>query len=48
MQGEQPAGRADDALAKSQIEFFDVHLRGAPREALYRVPLVPSARFETR
>jgi len=29
-------------------EFFDVHLRGAPREALYRAPLVPAARFETR
>jgi len=28
-------------------EFFDVHLRGAPREALYRAPLVPAARFET-
>jgi predicted dienelactone hydrolase len=29
-------------------EFFDVHLRGAPREALYSVPLVPAARFETK
>lgn len=29
-------------------EFFDVHLRGAPREALYRAPLVPAARFEHR
>lgn len=29
-------------------EFFDVHLRGAPREPLYSGPLVPAARFETR
>jgi predicted dienelactone hydrolase len=28
-------------------EFFDVHLRGAPREALYRAPLMSAARFET-
>lgn len=29
-------------------EFFDVHLRSAPREALYSGPLVPVARFESR
>jgi predicted dienelactone hydrolase len=29
-------------------EFFDVHLRGAPREALYGGPLVPGARFEAK
>jgi dienelactone hydrolase len=29
-------------------EFFDVHLRGAPREALYRAPLMSAARFETK
>lgn len=29
-------------------EFFDVHLRGAPREALYSGPLVSGARFETK
>ncbi|MCI0332423.1 MAG: family membership [Planctomycetes bacterium] len=29
-------------------EFFDVHLRGAPREALYRGPLMSAARFETK
>lgn len=29
-------------------EFFGVHLRGAPREALYYGPLVVGARFETR
>jgi len=29
-------------------EFFDVHLRGASREALYEAPLVPAARFEAK
>jgi predicted dienelactone hydrolase len=28
-------------------EFFDVHLRGAPRDPLYRAPLMSAARFET-
>lgn len=38
-------------LASSALyvrEFFDVHLRGAPREAVYSVPLVAGARFEAR
>jgi hypothetical protein len=30
------------------LEFFDVHLRGAPREALYRAPFVSAAHFETK
>lgn len=29
-------------------EFFDVHLRGAPREALHAAPLVAGAKFETK
>jgi predicted dienelactone hydrolase len=29
-------------------EFLDVHLHGAPREALYRAPLMPAAHFETK
>ncbi len=29
-------------------EFFDVHLRGAPRERSYSGPLMPAARFETK
>jgi len=29
-------------------EFFDIHLRGAPRQALYSRPLVPGVRFETK
>jgi predicted dienelactone hydrolase len=29
-------------------EFFDVHLRGAPREGLYRAPLVSGVTVETR
>jgi dienelactone hydrolase len=29
-------------------EFFDVHLRGAPREALYSGPLVAGVKFETK
>jgi dienelactone hydrolase len=28
--------------------FFDVHLRGAPREALYSGPLAPGVRFEAK
>jgi predicted dienelactone hydrolase len=29
-------------------EFFDVHLRGAPRKALYSAPLVAGVRFEAK
>ena len=36
------------ATARYAREFFDVHLRGASRAALYGGPLVPSARIETR
>ncbi len=30
------------------VEFFDVHLRGAPRDALYGAPLVSAAHLETK
>lgn len=48
-----PGGRLDAraglaATAQYVREFFDVHLRGAPREALYSSPLVPAARIEPK
>jgi predicted dienelactone hydrolase len=37
-----------DCTRRYAREFFDVHLRGAPREVLYQAPLTPIARFETK
>src|SRR5262249_294105 len=40
---------AREGLASSALyigEFFDVHLRGGARDALYSAPLIPGARFE--
>lgn len=36
------------STARYVREFFDVHLRGAPRKRLYSEPLVSGARLETR
>ena len=36
------------SAARYVSEFFHVHLRGAPRAALYSGPLVAGARFETK
>jgi dienelactone hydrolase len=48
-----PGGRLDPRIGLATtvryvLQFFDVHLRGAPRDALYARPALPGVRLEPR